>query len=101
MDSLPAHGHEPFGFDDVEFAPRAPAPAPSRTQRSVVAAIVIALHAWFAWIVEIESQRRDDVTGPEDQPVAVAFIDSLPRLVIRPEPVREAGPMRIVAPQSQ
>jgi hypothetical protein len=100
MDCLPAHGHEPFPFDGVEFAARASAPPPSRAQRGCVAAFVIALHALFAWIVEVESQRRDDVAGPEEQPVVVAFIESLPRLVIRAEPVSEAPPMRIVAPRA-
>src|SRR6187455_2826523 len=96
MDCLPAHGLEPEPFAGVVFAPRASLPPPSRLQRGVVAAFVLALHALFAWFVQYESQRRDDSTGAPDEPVAVAFIETLPRQVIRAEPTQDQAPMRIV-----
>ena len=96
MDCLPAHGLEPEPFAGVVFAPRAPAPPPSRLQRGAVAAFVIALHALFAWFVQYESQRRDEATGAPDVPVVIAFIETLPRQVIRAEPTHDLAPMRIV-----
>jgi hypothetical protein len=96
MDGMPAHGSEPEPFAGVEFAPRAPSPAPSRAQRGAVAIVVVALHALFAWFVEIESQRRDDGIDAVDEPVAIAFIEILPRQVIRAGPAPEPAPMRIV-----
>jgi hypothetical protein len=96
MDCLPAHGHEPEPFAGVVFAPRAISPAPSRAQRGTVAAVVIALHALLAWFVESQSQRREDLDGPRDEPVVVAFVETLPRQVIRAERTTDLAPMRIV-----
>jgi hypothetical protein len=96
MDGMPTDGPELEPFAGVVFAPRARSTSASRAQRGLVAAMVIALHALFAWFVEYQSQRRDADADAVDDPVVVSFIETLPRQVIPAGRTQDLAPMRIV-----